>query len=281
MTVTASFLDTTVLVNLSNQEEPAHTDSQTFVDNHQPCEVAYYASREMLAGPIGNICTAHNLLLASNNHAEALLAIERRFPSRSREQTRLELLRDLQSIFASDKPGTGGDHKREGLQAIKIRATQLWRRANNPKGVARVQTLACFNSGDLSLAASGELRGPNDSFACHENERCSAAAYLYDDPVTLTQMIDALHPSRLDDKAKVKRENSGRRRALRELKKDGPERFHKGRCRALGDAYFVAMCPKQSVIATTNLVDFEPLCKVLGKQFSKCVIRAMTDRIPD
>jgi hypothetical protein len=269
--VTSSFLDTTILVDLSRTEEPARSNSQRFVNDHQPSQVPFYASKEMLAGPVNYVCIAHNALLASENHMEAYVAVERRFPFavRARQSTTAVLISDLRSLFAPNQAAAPSDLKREGLQAIALKATQMWRRANKPNGVAHVQSLACFNSGELSFAAGGEIRGPNDSFGCDAKERCAAAAYIHDDQVSLTQLIDALHPRQLDDAAQAKAENSSRRRALTLLKKNGAKLFDKRRCRNLGDAYFAVMCPKQSVLGTTNLVDFEPLCKALGKKFSK------------
>ena len=64
--------------------------------------------------------------------------------------------------------------------------------------------------------------------------RCAAAGYLHDDPVVLSNMIDALHPDNLSEKEKSKRENAQRRKALKELEKRGPTDFHKGSCRAAG-----------------------------------------------
>ena len=118
----------------------------------------------------------------------------------------------------------------------------------------------------MEYGAAGELRGPGDSFNCIARERCAAAAYIYDNKSNVTKMIDALRPDRLDSKVANKKENSQRRKALRELQARGPRDFDKRRCRALGDAYFAAMCPAGSVVVTTNISDYAPLCAALGKQ---------------
>jgi hypothetical protein len=128
-------------------------------------------------------------------------------------------------------------------------------RSSTTKSVSRVQPLACFNKGDLSLGNARELRGPGDSFNCAVKERWAAAGYLHDDPVVLSNLIDALHPKNLDAAANEKKENAQRRKALKDLKSRGPKLFDRGSCRALGDAYLVAMCPRQSVIPTINLAE--------------------------
>lgn len=253
-------------MNISQNDEAARSKSQQFVKTNQPSETAFYAAREILAGPVRYICDAHNLLLASQNHGEALVALSRRLrvSGRSREIAIRVLAENLRDVFGVGRTGSGEDYKREGLQAIMMQAAQLWRRANNPKHVSRVQPLACFNGGDLSCGTAGELLGPNGSFNCKQKERCAAAGYIHGDEVVLSRLIAALHPNKLDNDAKEKNENSQRRKALKILKDRGPKSFDKGYCRSLGDAYFVALCPKGAILATTNLQDFEPLCKALG-----------------
>jgi hypothetical protein len=269
--VSGSFLDTTVLVGLSEFTEPTRSNSQQFVDSHQPSEAGYYASRELLAGPVQYICDAHNVLLGAQNHTEAMLAIRRRIQAagRKREVPLQVLIESLNEIFGTGKAGTPADYKREALQAIMIKGQQLWYRANTLKNVRRVQQLACFNSGDISIGEGGELRGPNNSFNCLATERCAAAGYLSEAEAALTKLIEALRPAKLDKGARGKGENVSRRKALKQIKALGPKLFSKRHCRAIGDAYFAVMCPAGSIIATTNLRDFEPLCKALGKQAEK------------
>jgi hypothetical protein len=269
--MSARFLDTTVLVGLSDLAEPTRTTHQNYVDSHQPSTIAFYACRELLAGPVQYICDAHNRLLGSQNHIEAMASLSR-LPAVSgrKKQVPYQVVFDsLREIFGVGKAGTPDDFKREGLQAIMMKAVQLWRRGNAPKSVVRVQDLGCFNGGNISIGKGGELRGPNDTFNCLKPERCSAAGYLAEDQIALDKLIDALHPSQLDDVAKDKNENAQRRKALKEVKSKGPKLFDKRRCRAIGDAYFVVMCPPGSTVATTNLRDFEPLCSALGKKVEK------------
>src|SRR5947209_291479 len=113
-----SFLDTTVLVNLVNSEEPTKTNNESFVRQHQPSEAAYYSLRELLAGYIRYLCTAHNEILGAESHAEALLAILNRPPTRGRDFAAKAIALSLQEAFFSIQSGSAADFKREGLQAM-------------------------------------------------------------------------------------------------------------------------------------------------------------------
>lgn len=266
--MTGSFLDTTVVVHIADNVEPGKTKGEAFIQANQPAESPYYALRELLDGHIQNLCVTHNVLQAAENPAEALLVLHRRSPAegRKKEAKLLVLATALNATFAGNPSGGRGDQKREMLQYIALKVNGLWRRAHKLKNVNLVQSLGCFNDGKIKYGIAGELRGPNDSFGCIKTERCAAAAYLYDNKSDLIKMIDALHPNNLDPSVALKNENQQRRKALKELQVKGPNEFHKGRCRALGDAYFAAMCPAGSVVVTSNTRDHIPLCLALSKK---------------
>lgn len=266
-----AFLDTTIVVHAAEDAEPAKAEAIASIAAHPPAKVPYYAYRELLAGRIRILCEAHNKLHASGNAAEALLGLLRTSPAEGRKrEARIQALSEsLKEVFNSNPFGSRNDEKREMLQALMLRVGRLWKRSRSLKNVEAVQFLACFNDGKVSCGTAGELRGPGDSFNCRKQERCAAAAYLYDDTSSLVAMIDALHPSKLTPAAAKKNENSQRRKALKELHVRGPKTFSKNLCRALGDAYFAGMCPADSVVLTTNTLDFQPLCKAIGKALAK------------
>lgn len=262
-----SFLDTTVVVDIADNGS-GKAKAASYIAAHQPAEAPYYALRELLAGHVQNLCDAHNVIAAAENHAEALLALLRRSPAegRKREAKLQAVATSLRSAFEANPSGDRSQLKRELLQSLALRVAGLWRRAHTLNTVGLVQFLDCFNDGKISYGPAGELRGPRDSFNCIKSERCAAAAYLYDNKSDLTKMIDALHPSNLDPSVAHKPENQQRRKALKELLSKGPKDFGKGRCRALGDAYFAAMCPPGSDVLTTNTQDHLPLCVALAKR---------------
>jgi hypothetical protein len=213
------------------------------------------------------LCETHNKIKASENHGEALLSLLNGSPAEGRKrEARVQALGEsLARIFTQNPTGSRDKIKREVLQDLAIRTSRLWRNACRPNGIKITQPLACFNEGKITSGVAGELRGPKDSFNCVVSERCAAAAYIYDDVVSLSKMINALHPAVIGDELAGKNENLKRRKALKELHANGPEHFNKAKCRALGDAYFAAMCPPGSVVVTTNIIDHGPLCAALGK----------------
>jgi hypothetical protein len=265
--LSGSFLDTTIIVNISDSNSISKQTSEKFISQNQPSETPYYSLRELLAGPIQNLCNVHNSILASDNIGEALLSISRgNYASGRKLGSRLGIGHEVLDKFFRDAPDSPRGHmKNEALEWLLIRANMMWRKAMKPKNVDIVQSLGCFNSGKLSLGAANELRGPNNSFNCHSKSRCSAAGYIHEDLSSLSKMIDALHPDQIDAKLADKQETKSRRKALKELRQHGPDKFNKNMCRALGDAYFAAMCPAGKSVVTTNIVDFEPLCSALNK----------------
>ncbi|MCR4304883.1 MAG: hypothetical protein NUV63_11800 [Gallionella sp.] len=264
--MTGSFLDTTVVVHIAERIKPGGTKGEAYIRTNQPAETPYYALRELLDGRVRIFCNVHNALYTAENPGEAMLALQRISPAEGRKrQSKLEVFAtSMNAAFAA--PGDRNDVKREMLQDLALRANNLWRKAHKLKSVTIVQALGCFNDGKVTYDPDGALRGPRNSFTCIKSERCSAAAYIYDDKSNLTKMISALHPSSLDPKIANKNETQKRRKALKELQANGPANFDKGRCRALGDAYFAAMCPAGSVVLTSNLEDHVPLCLALGKK---------------
>lgn len=262
------FLDTTIVIHVSEVSHPDKEKGITFISSNQPAEMPYYALKELLNGRVRILCEAHNAVLAAENHAEALLALINRSPAEGRKRIgRIEdLAKSLERVFNSNPAGDRKHLKREILQDLALVTSRLWRNAHRINSVSITQSLACFNDGKLTYGTAGELRGPQDNFNCKRNERCSAAAYLYDNKSVLQAMIDSLHSKKLESALANKNETKQRRRAMKELLSKGPKSFNKRLCRALGDAYFAAMCPSGSTLVTSNMEDYIPLCHALRKE---------------
>lgn len=266
--MTGSFLDTTIVIHIAEGVKPLSTKGEVYVGANQPAEIPFYALRELLTGRVRNLCDIHNALLAAENVPEALLGIHKSacFAPRTKNTKLEEMTKALDEVFDANPTGNRQHTKREVLQVLAVKANSLWRKSHQLKMVSLVQSLACFNDGKVGYGSAGELTGPGNSFNCITNERCAAAAYIYDNKSNLTKMIDTLHPQNLGSKAANKNENKSRRKVLKELLSKGPKEFNKRGCRALGDAYFAAMCPPGSVVVTSNMEDHVPLCQALGKE---------------
>lgn len=265
--MTGSFLDTTIVIHMADGPANEKAKANQFVKSNQPAEMPYYALRELLTGRLRYLCEAHNIVLASKNTGEALVALANRSPFEGRKKLgRInDVAASLNNIYIANPTGSRIDDKREVLQDLSMRAVRMWNKSRKLGSVSNVQSLACFNDGNFTHGSSGELRGPADSFNCIKTERCAAAAYIYDNETALTNMINTLHSNKLPKNIVNKQETASRRKALKDLQTLGPAKFNKRQCRALGDAYFAAMCPTDSVVLTSNLEDHLPLCLALGK----------------
>lgn len=266
--MSGSFLDTTIVVLLAEDQQPLAGRVNAFLTSNRPVEFPYYALRELLAGHLRVLCDVHNRIKASTNIGEALEALASMNPLVGRKKSAAlsafagSLKREFQKRPAGDRDQLGPEMARD----IALQVFRIWERARRSKSGGMVHPLACFGDGPLTVGEAGELRGPNNSFNCEPTARCAAAGYMSDNQAALSKMCDALHPERLSPAARKKNENIQRRKALKELRDNGPQKFDKRRCRALGDAYFAAMCPTDSNVITTNVVDFEPLCSAIGKK---------------
>lgn len=261
-----AFLDTTLVLHLSDTGSPDHANARKLVVNNSPATAPVYALRELLAGPLQNICSVHNRLKASDNIGEALLALAQLNPAMGRKKgAQIEQFALQLAAVCQENSGATLQETLDGMtQSLALKVARLWLRAKKAQGWSGVQPLGCFPSGEFSMGQAGELRAPSDSFNCDKRARCSAAAYMHDQAGAVSKLCDALHPSRLSAQLASKGETASRRAALKELRDKGPKDFNKSRCRALGDAYFAVMCPATSSVATTNKVDFEPAVRSTG-----------------
>lgn len=260
------FLDTTIVIELADGAAATSKWAAGIVASNQPAQVPFYAFRELLTGRLRLLCDAHNRLVASENAAEALLSISR-LPGkagRKKEGPLHAILEALHRAFDGNPSGGRLDLKREILQDLSIKIALLWKRSQSLESVKAVQELSCFNGGNLTRQAGGQVVGPRESFNCLKEKKCAAAAYVHDNKAVLQALIDALHPDNLPE-SRRNSENASRRKALKHLLAVGPKEFHKNYCRALGDAYFAAMCPAPMAVVTTNKGDFAPLCEAIGK----------------
>jgi hypothetical protein len=265
------YLDTTIVVEAISVDGGSAHAIGAAIRSHAHASQAHYSLRELLAGVLRSLCEAHNELLGCENAGEALLALLKRVPAegRKREARIRAVASALKAAFDGSPNASRDSMKREMLENLALTVVGMWKGAQSIRGTELTHALGCFPRGHFSLGPAGELRGPNDSFNCDPSARCSAAAYMADDEVALHKMIDALHPDKLPPELAQKRESSKRRGALKELAAKGPEKFDKGKCRALGDAFFAQMCPPGVAVLTTNISDFAPLCAALSKPVFK------------
>lgn len=261
-----SYLDTTILVAVSEEVEPTNTASLASIAKHPPKCVAHYAYRELLAGRIGLLCDLQNHVVASQNIVEVAIGFHRKSGFGRTPRAKVgEILERLAAAFEAETLSPQ-DEKRRIAEDLSLLANRAWRKAQRfSSSSERHQPLACFELGSLSVDEHGLISGPKNSFDCDKQVECSAARYLYQDKVQLQKMIDALAPEALPEKLRTKSEIVARRKALKRLLDKGPSDFPHSFCRKIGDAYFAQTCPPGAHVLTTNAVDFVPLCEALNK----------------
>lgn len=223
----------------------------------------------MLAGVVATLCSAHNRIRQAADPGKAILSVLALPPQsgRTRDGQIRAIAISLSKALKYSSTGTGPmseEATRRMCQNLALQTQRQWRKARSLPHHGKTQPLGCFAESELVLD-DGMLRAASGTFGCDPSSRCSAAQYLYESPDQLKALIDLLRPSEENEEISGKRENSKRRAALKMLLKEGPTKFNKRNCRALGDAYFAMMCPPGSHVITTNLVDHIPLCKELGK----------------
>ena len=224
------FLDTTIVVDVASNRQPSTSWAQQIAANRGPVELPEYALRELLAGVVQQLCDAHNRVKASQNPAEAILAVLQSGGFHAR--TSMSKASHIASAFSACLTASGGvsseSAKREVAQALRLKANGLWRKGKSIPFASGVQPLACFGNGSLQDdPLTGVLSGPGGTFSCKKTVRCSAAMYLNEKPIDVRRLVDALHPDKLDPKIAFKQENSSRRAALKELLARGPKEFNK------------------------------------------------------
>jgi hypothetical protein len=268
--MSGTFLDTTIIVELAKDAAATSVGASAaaHIASNPPAECAYYALRELAAGPLQYLCEAHNKMVAAVDAAEALASLVAMHSATGRRKAAgiNAFAMSLARSFATSPDASRNLLKREMAIDLSIEVHRLWNKARSTAGVRLAQPLACFDPARLEIGPGGEIRGPNGSFGCDRSERCAAAGYVFDESAALSKVIAALQPSALGPVAAAKNENRQRRKALEELKKDGPKRFNKRYCRAIGDAYFAVMCAPGMDVLTTNTVDLSPLCSAVGKR---------------
>lgn len=238
------------------------------VARYDSTEMPVYAIKEFKAGPITYFVWAHNKLAVTQSLAKTMTAIAsvlRRQPSRAST-----VLNAVSEMILTHKQSVGSLAERYGKAADPdaISADQLRYslRRRVMTGWAKRRELAnhvvcpldCYPE-TTPTVVNGNLLSVN-SARCREGSGCAIAEAMKQAPEQIDKLRNAIQgqPS--------KRENERRARVLKDIRRN-PKRAltDESACRALGDAVFAFLCPKDTVILTTNTKDHVPLASALGK----------------
>lgn len=260
--MTKAFLDTTILVDLLLGAPAKQEVAKDLIGKYSETQVPAYAFKEMRSGPLSHLVFTYNLLASRDTFEEVTSQLSRlsQFQARRFSVGMTSIVRGL--VAASATAQTEEDKKRS-VQAWLLREIQkAWRRRRRVTSKV-VAPLACLVEDDYELR-DGRLRTSIGSQSCTPGVPCSAALHLKGRASDVQVLVHALRPKKKGEF--LKREWSSRRSALKEVLKHRAGEVPRKHCRAFGDAYICLMAPSDSVILTTNKVDFEPLSKALGKK---------------
>jgi len=264
-----AFVDTTVLTDLLLKRDSSHQKARVAVGNYKRTLLPVYAIKEMKDGPLATFAWFHNKLKSTGSLERSIEALQRmtRTPKRHFVATGLQALQEAQGIVGGESirelvEKYGESAKLDSVQcdrfrlALKRRIFSAWRHRRNEVSEV-VLSVPCYTE-----RAPFERRGLLDlrPRKCQPLRECALADSLKAYPSKLRRMMEAIE-SQPD-----KPENRRRRRVLRQLVRKRKQPMTEKDCRDLGDAVFAFFAPDESVVLTTNVKDFEPLCGALGKK---------------
>jgi predicted nucleic acid-binding protein len=255
-----AFVDTTILVDALIGPPRRQAAAKLKLKFFTETQVPVYAFKEMRAGPLSHLVYTYNLLASRATFEEVTtqLSVLGQFQSRRFSVGMTSLVNGLIAAGCSTQ---SEEDKKRSVQAWLLREIQkAWMRRRKLTTKV-VSPLACFSEGDYQLQPDGRLRSP--AGLCSAGLPCSAALHLKGREKQVSLLVEALRPKKGEA---VKKESSNRRHALKEVAKRRAGEMPKKYCRALGDAYICIMAPQDAQLLTTNLSDFEPLAKALGKR---------------
>ncbi len=262
--MTKAFVDTTVLCDLllPTSRAQSKTAAAAALRSYTETELPSYALREFRAGALGYLVLLYNVLVAHDTIEAALERFETLTARKPRQHVAgvKAIIRGMLCVRTADpNEWTESAIKKQLETWLCGEISQAWQqRRDNFDRV--VQPLACFIEGELEIV-DDQLVTTGGTLHCDSLARCSAAAALKGKSGEVDLVLKALRPAK---GSFASTEIGSRRKALKEILRVRPDRFDKRRCRAIGDAYFCIMAPKDSAVLTTNIRDFKPMADVLG-----------------
>ena len=266
----SAYLDTTVVANALLRGDSVGRRCAEAIKEFAYTEMPEYALKEMKAGPLRGWIWAHNKFNETRSFADTLAAInamsatlQRNFAASAGQALQQAADADkVAFVKAIGLTGDGGPFLDRALADryrfyLRRKLLTAWRRRRTIASYVSMP-LSCFIEGDLREVDGGNLAF--ERYSCPRHADCAVFKVL-------TQMREDV--GRLMEVVKAQRqkpENTRRYQALRHVHRTPNRSFSDSLCRALGDAVFTLMAPRDSVILTTNPGDHAPLAEALGKK---------------
>jgi predicted nucleic acid-binding protein len=262
-----ALVDTTIIADALLKRGEAQRAAKQALASFEETLLPVYALKEFKAGALRNYVWFHNKLVL-HGYADAIKALQRMSltPRRYTTSTALEAIHaaimSKQKLSLGDlvtKYGSAANHteviRDQWRLALKAIILQAWRRRRSVTTKTE-EPLFCYFELDIREDASGLL--DHKPTTCQNLGECEIAQRFRKDLNCIQELRDCvLQQDR-------KPENDRRSGALKRLLRSGKDPINDRDCRALGDAAFVLLCPKDWVILTTNRKDFESLAAAVG-----------------
>jgi hypothetical protein len=267
--LTKAIIDTTILTDALLNSGPARERALASLRRYDVTQLPVYAIKEFKRGPFQNFVWMYNKLASRGSFSQAMVALHAmsRTPKRYTTSTALEAIVKAASSIANRTLGSsvakyGAEASLDKVYCDELRLAlkktiyQAWAKR---RGVTTdiVFPLSCYDE-----RAPYESRGLIEiaPTKCDREPTCCLTKELRAKSADLEKMKLAI-----DGSGSQRNEDRRRAKALRHVyrtKQDVSDDI----CRNLGDAVFVALAPRDAVILTTNLGDFDLLARAINKK---------------
>jgi len=261
--MTDAYVETTVLTDLLlKPNSKKQQRAKAALTRYRKTFLPVYSIKEMKAGPLDTFAFVHDKLVQTQSLADTIQWISELPNLTYLKPTATEAFaaagqtakpRPAKYTVLGDGDKDHADSYRFSLASLIMRSWKKRRKITTQV----VDNLLCYLESAPRLRKDGLFDlSPQE---CEKDEECCLASRLKADPKVLEALREAI-PSN-----SIRKEDTRRRQALRQLIKHPTEVVTREICRDLGDAIFAFFCPENTIILTTNLRDHGPLAKAIGK----------------
>lgn len=263
-----AIVDTTILTDVLLNSGEVRTQAKKALDFFDQTFLPVYAIKEFKNGPLKNFVWFYNKLSTVGSLKKALEALHAmsRTPRKYTTSTAIQALKEAEGSIGQQCTATLTKKYGENASldkilcdelrlALKVAIFRSWRKRRKISTDV-IQPLACYRE-----VIPYEKRGliELDPKECIKSIDCTMASLLKTRPDELRLMRESIVSS-------DKLENKRRAEVLRKLYRTPKLPIDDKDCRSLGDAIFIFLAEKDTVILTTNISDHAPLAKAVGKR---------------
>jgi hypothetical protein len=256
--MTSAYVETTILTNvLLKPGTVKKTRAQSALARYSATLLPVYAIKELKAGPLEHYCYVHDKLVATRSLAQTLDAINALHPLKAYKKATAQEAYAAAARLVEDgytPPADElADHYRLALASLIERCWKKRRKITS----ATVDDLECYTETKPRFDKDGlfDLKPQ----LCDRDKECCLHKRLIAKKEILEKLRNAI------PETSGRKEDSNRRKVLKQLINSPKLVITREQCRQLGDAVFAFFCPEGAVVLTTNVKDHQPLAQAIGK----------------